>query len=141
MSLRAEIETRPAASTLAVPIQAVVQRERKAGDKAGEVRSASAAAPDAAAASDDDGEIKVVYVVENGKASERLVRTGVSDETRVEILEGLKPGEKVVTGPFRSLRDLKDDMAVQITTPDEEDKNKKDKKDDEAEAEADVEVR
>jgi HlyD family secretion protein len=140
MSLRAEIETRPAASTLAVPIQAVVQRERKAGDKAKEVRSAStegAAAPDE---DDDDGEIKVVYVVENGKARERLVRTGVSDETRVEILEGVKPGEKVVTGPFRSLRDLKDDMAVQVTTPDEEDKNKKDKKDDEAEAEANVEV-
>jgi HlyD family secretion protein len=134
MSLRAEIETRPAASTLAVPIQAVVQRERKAGE---EVRSASA---DGAAAPDDEGENKVVYVVEDGKARERVVRTGVSDETRVEILEGLKPGEKVVTGPFRSLRDLKDDMAVQVTTPDEEDKNKKDKKQDEGEAEASVEV-
>lgn len=138
MSLRAEIETRPAASTLAVPIQAVVQRERKAGDKAGgEVRSASAGG---AAAAEDDSEIKVVYVVENGKARERPVRTGVSDETRVEILEGLKPGEKVVTGPFRSLRDLEDDVAVQVTTADEEDKKKKDEQEDEGEAEANVEV-
>lgn len=142
MSLRAEIETRPAASTLAVPIQAVVQRERKAGDKSGnraggEVRSASS---NGAAVPEDDGEIKVVYVVENGRAHERPVRTGVSDETHVEILEGLKPGEKVVTGPFRSLRDLEDDVAVKVTTADEEDKKKKDKKDDEGEAEANVEV-
>jgi HlyD family secretion protein len=147
MSLRAEIETRPAASTLAVPIQAVVQRERKA-----EVRSASAGGVAAPAAEEDtsesdrngdedDGEIKVVYVVENGKAVERPVRTGVSNETRVEILGGLKPGEKVVTGPFRSLRDLKDGTAVRITTPDEDNKNKKkNETDGESEDDADVSV-
>lgn len=137
MSLRAEIETRPAASTLAVPIQAVVQRERKAGDKT-EVRSASADAP--AAPDDDESEIKVVYVVEDGKVRERPVRTGVSDETRVEILEGVKPGDKVVTGPFRSLRDLKDGAAVRVTTPDEDEKDRKDKQDGEDDAEVSVEA-
>ena len=137
MSLRAEIETRPAASTLAVPIQAVVQRERKT-----EVRSASSEGVAAPAENDDedDGEIKVVYVVENGKAVERPVRTGISNETRVEILGGLKPGEKVVTGPFRSLRDLKDGTAVRITTPDEDDKNRK-KNGTDGESEDDAEVR
>lgn len=137
MSLRAEIETRPAASTLAVPIQAVVQRDRKGGT---EVRSASADGVAAPSEEDDDGEIKVVYVVENGKAQERPVRTGVSDETRVEILEGLKPGEKVVTGPFRSLRDLKDDAAVQVTTPDEDNKTRKKKDQNDGESEDDAEV-
>ncbi|HJX28726.1 MAG TPA: efflux RND transporter periplasmic adaptor subunit [Thermoanaerobaculia bacterium] len=141
MSLRAEIETRPAASTLAVPIQAVVQRERRAGDKSGgEVRSASADAPAAPDDDESESEIKVVYVVENGKVRERPVRTGVSDETRVEILEGVKPGDKVVTGPFRSLRDLKDGAAVRVTTPDEDEKDRKDKKDGEDDAEVSVEA-
>lgn len=138
MSLRAQIQTRPVASTLAVPIQAVVQRERKEGG--GEVQSASAeavAAPDEEA----ESEVKVVYVIENGKAVERPVRTGISDETRVEILGGLKPGEKVVTGPFRSLRDLKDGTAVRVTTPDEDGKDKKkNEQGDEGEDDADVSV-
>ena len=123
MSLRAEIETRPPASTLVVPVQAVVQREPEAGDKAEK----------------DEEEISVVFVIENGKAVQRPVRTGVSDETHVEILEGVKAGEKVVTGPYRALRDLQPGNAVQISTPEKDKKDRK-KKDDEEEAEASVEI-
>lgn len=111
MSLRAEIETRPPASTLVVPVQAVVQREPEGGNlKRG-----------------DDEEISVVFVVEDGKTRQRPVRTGISDETHVEILEGLKPGDRVVTGPYRSLRDLKHDDAVRITTAEEDKKEGQDK--------------
>jgi HlyD family secretion protein len=129
MSLRAEIETRPPASTLVVPIQAVVQREAREAEK-----------PEG-----EDEEISVVFVAENGKAVRRQVRTGISDETHVEILGGLKTGEKVVTGPYRSLRDLEGGEAVQVTTPEEDRKDKKKDTDGEEEedgdAEASVEVR
>ena len=125
MSLRAEIETRPPASTLVIPIQAVVQREPQLEDK-----------PEAKAkVKGGDDEISVVFVVEKGKVRQQSVSTGVSDETHVEILEGLKPGDKVVTGPYRSLRDLKDGDAVRITTAEEDRKasKKKDRQDDEEE--------
>ena len=112
MSLRAEIETRPPADTLVAPIQSVVQREPSS--EKGQAEKAQE-------------EISVVFVVENGKALQRTVRTGISDETRVEILEGLKARDKVVTGPYRALRDLKDGDAVQITTPEQEKKDRKDK--------------
>jgi HlyD family secretion protein len=126
MSLRAEIETRPPASTLVVPIQAVVQREAREAEK-----------PEG-----EDEEISVVFVAENGKAVRRQVRTGISNETHVEILDGLKAGDKVVTGPYRSLRDLEGGEAVQVTTPEEDRKDKdKDKKEDDGDAEASVEVR
>ncbi|HXM69923.1 MAG TPA: hypothetical protein VN970_02230, partial [Thermoanaerobaculia bacterium] len=82
---------------LVVPIQAVVER------------------PPLGASSGD--EIKVVFVVAGGKAHQRKVDTGISDETRVEVLGGLRPGEQVVTGPYRSLRDLKDGDPVRIGTP------------------------
>ncbi|MDD5330517.1 MAG: efflux RND transporter periplasmic adaptor subunit [Sulfuricella sp.] len=40
---------------------------------------------------------KVVYVVENGKAMQRIVTTGVRQDGLVEILSGLKAGEMVAT--------------------------------------------
>jgi len=109
MSVRAEIETRPAASALVVPIQAVVERTKTPDSK--------------------DEPVKVVFVVESGKGHQREVKTGISDETRVEILSGLKADEKVITGPYRSLRDLKDGDAVYVTTPEKEDTGKKEDKD------------
>lgn len=110
MSVRAEIETREQSETLAIPIQAVVERPPLGNKKAG------------SGAPGSDDEVKVVFVVENGKAHQREVRTGISDETRVQVLSGLKPGEQVVTGPYRSLRDLKDGDTVQVTRPEDEKK-------------------
>ncbi len=40
---------------------------------------------------------KVVYVVENGKAMQRVVTTGVRQDGLVEILSGVKAGETVAT--------------------------------------------
>ncbi len=101
MSVRAEIRTASHPGALTVPIQAVVEREGEKGAKAK----------------------KVVYVIEGGKARERTVATGISDETHVELTAGVKPGEQVVTGPYRTLRDLKDGDAVQVSeTSEDEDK-------------------
>jgi len=97
MSVRAEIETQADKGALVVPIQAVVER------------------PPLGASRGD--EVKVVFVVAGGKAHQRKVDTGISDETRVEVIAGLRPGEQVVTGPYRSLRDLKDGDPVRIGTP------------------------
>jgi macrolide-specific efflux system membrane fusion protein len=36
---------------------------------------------------------------DQGRRSVRQVRTGLQDGTRVEVLEGLKPGEKVLLAP------------------------------------------
>jgi len=104
MSVRAEIRTATRPGALTVPIQAVVERE---GEKGGKAR-------------------KVVYVVEGGKAHERAVTTGISDETHVELTSGLKAGETVVTGPYRTLRDLKDGDAVQVSETSEDEDHAQD---------------
>jgi membrane fusion protein (multidrug efflux system) len=44
---------------------------------------------------DRDGD-QIVYVVENGTAAERSVKTGLSDGHSVEILQGLAEGDQVV---------------------------------------------
>jgi RND family efflux transporter MFP subunit len=38
-----------------------------------------------------------VFVIENGKAVERMVKTGVSDGDLIEIIEGIREGEVVAT--------------------------------------------
>ena len=122
MSVRAEIDTATHKGALVVPIQAVVDRPPL--DAEGEPK-------------EDADEIKVVFVVADGKAPQRPVKTGLSDETHVEIVSGLKPGEEVVAGPYRILRDLKHDDAVRISeTSEAEDRRAgRERRDDEAEAE------
>jgi HlyD family secretion protein len=46
-----------------------------------------------------------------------LITTGIADATRVEIVDGLSADEVVVTGPFRSLDQLKDGSKVKTETP------------------------
>jgi HlyD family secretion protein len=68
--------------------------------------------------------VKVVFVVEQGKAHQRQVATGISDETHVELTSGVKPGEQLVTGPYRTLKDLKDGDAVTLSKTSEEEDRK-----------------
>lgn len=59
---------------------------------------------------------RVVYVMENGKAVAKPVSVGASDLTRSIVLAGLKDGEKVVAGPFKSLLTLKDGQRIEEET-------------------------
>lgn len=54
-----------------------------------------------------------VFVVEDGKARRRVIRTGYQDEAHAEVLEGLKPGDVVVT---TGQSNLKDDARVEPVT-------------------------
>jgi HlyD family secretion protein len=55
---------------------------------------------------------EVVLKVVDGKTVLVPVKTGISDETHVVILEGVAVGDTVVTGPYRSTKKLKDGEAV-----------------------------
>ena len=47
----------------------------------------------------------LAFVVVNGKAHRREVRTGITDSERAEILSGIKPGESVVVVGAQGLQD------------------------------------
>ncbi|MCG6962820.1 MAG: efflux RND transporter periplasmic adaptor subunit [Acidobacteria bacterium] len=119
MTAKVDIITATHENVVAVPIQAVVKRKLDA--EGHEVRGAKAR------------EIKqrdVVYLMEKGKARVRGVTTGISDDLFVEISDGLKTGDPVITGPYRTLKTLHDSDAVH------EDK----KKSEESEASEDSQV-
>ena len=42
----------------------------------------------------------------DGKASFVIVKTGIAGERYLEVLEGLKEGDQVITGPFESVRGM-----------------------------------
>jgi HlyD family secretion protein len=118
MSVRASIRAEAHANALVVPIQSVVERVPLGPD----------GKPIEGPAGNE--EVKVAFVVEGGKARQKPVTLGLSDETHIEILSGLSPGAKVITGPYRTLRDMKDGEIVTVSTTSEaEDRRKAREKD------------
>jgi HlyD family secretion protein len=55
---------------------------------------------------------QVVYRMIDGKAKVTPVETGSSDVTSTVVLSGLEAGTTIITGPYKVLATLKDDMAV-----------------------------
>lgn len=51
------------------------------------------------------GQMERVFVVEDGRARLRLVKTGRTHDGRVEILSGLRAGERIVLSPPANLRE------------------------------------
>ena len=123
MTSQVSIVTNSAPNAVAVPIQAVV--ERVPGAKG-----------DEGADDEDKPKKKYVLTVVDGKAKQVEVQTGISDATHVALLSGVKKGDQIVTGPFRTLKKLKDGAAVHVEKEEkskaaDKDKDKdKDKKDD-----------
>lgn len=67
---------------------------------------------------------EVVFIFEEGIASKKIVKTGISDFERIEIIEGIEEGQKVISGPFLAVsKRLKEGDAVMIKE-DEKKENK-----------------
>jgi HlyD family secretion protein len=103
MTAKVDILTATSEDTLTAPIQAVVNRTLD--DEGEEVKGT-------AAKGIEDSE--VVYVITDGEASIRSVETGISDELYVEIINGLEDGEKVIIGPYRTLKNMHAGDAVKV---------------------------
>ncbi len=84
----------------------------------GRVAEDAAVIPDAAIVTTPRGH-KVVYVIKDGKANQRRVTLGLEQENRVQVTEGVKPGEMVVVAGNLTLRDgasVQTSKAVQVLT-------------------------
>jgi HlyD family secretion protein len=97
LSASADIITAQKKSVLAVPISSLILRDRAAaaGDR-----------PDAK--KEEEG----VFTVENGRVKFQPVEKGISGGMSMEITSGLKESQDIVTGPYASLRELKDGILI-----------------------------
>ena len=130
----AEITTATRQQVVAVPIQALTVRELIYDEKGNIVRRPRPAAPGfrfgppgepAVSASSNvellpgqrREEVEGVFVVRNGKAEFVAVKIGIAGERYFEVVGGLNEGDRVITGPFDSVRNLYDGDPVQLTDP------------------------
>jgi HlyD family secretion protein len=119
LSTTAKITTATRSSALAIPIQALTIRTKDQLEKqtsgAGSVHAAAPSAAETASKlpKKDDG-IQGVFVIRNHKAEFVPVTTGITGTTDIEVLDGLKESDEVITGSYKVLRTLRPGSSVKI---------------------------
>ncbi|CAM3265254.1 efflux RND transporter periplasmic adaptor subunit [Aequorivita lipolytica] len=114
MTATVDIITNKKKNIIGVPISSIVIKTDTTDSKksyASETTSVS------------DEKFEAVYVKEGGEAKLRVVKTGIQDDSNIQIISGLKEGEIVITGPYNTVtKSLKQGDKVEVADP------KKDKK-------------
>lgn len=114
LSCTAKITTATRKGVLTIPIQALTVRQR--GDlepqPKGGVQAASK--PDPAAQKAKKEELQGVFVVAGEKAVFRKVETGITGATDIEVLNGLKDAEEIITGSYRVIRTIRSETRVKV---------------------------
>ena len=133
MSATVDITTNSNKDALLIPYASVVSREFDPDSLANKDSMAKTENKDsnvayAATGATDDDEVapkknkkkhekikkRGVYVIENGKAVFKEIKTGIADERNIVALEGINPGDTIISGSFKTLRILKDGDAVSV---------------------------
>ena len=95
MTALVEIYTREERDAISIPMQAVTMRDVK--DESGNTTPQ-----------------EVVFIYKNGKVEQIPVKTGISDDTHIHVIEGLESGQEVVIGPYTTLsRSLRNGTEVE----------------------------
>jgi HlyD family secretion protein len=119
----AEITTATRTGVISVPIQATTVRE-KIVDKAGNIvpeenpgpgkrRSTTVSAAELKPGQERK-ELEGVFLVKDNKATFVPMKTGIAGEKYFEVISGVKEGDRVIVGPFSSVRELADGADVKI---------------------------
>jgi HlyD family secretion protein len=108
LSCTARIITDTRGNALSIPIIALTVRDHE------KIPNESEGAPpmDTLRARFKKREAEGVFVVRNGVATFRPVKTGVAGEEFFEVVDGLRQGETIVAGTYQAIRDLKDGAKV-----------------------------
>ncbi len=110
MTASAEIVTEVCDDCLSVPIQSVAVRTL---DQLG--AEAAAEGEEARFTPDSEGFVEIVWVIADGRAHARQVKTGIQSETHIEIADGLGDEDEVVIGNYRAIsRDLEENSVVSV---------------------------
>jgi HlyD family secretion protein len=98
-SVTADIITGTKLHVPTVPLAAVIIRDSPRGEKteAGKLKT-------------EEG----VYLLKDGKAIFSKIKTGLAGELAVEVEDGVRAGQEIITGPFKALRTIKDGDRVSV---------------------------
>lgn len=124
MSATVEIRTETRRGVITVPIQAITTRT--ANDMSKEENNPKNEQEQEPQQENNQVEInnpeqlEVVFVNRNGLARKVGVKTGIQDNTNIEITEGLQPDDEVIVAPYGMIsKSLKDSTAIEVVKMDE----------------------
>ena len=120
MSATVEIRTETRRNVISVPIQAVTTRandgtsKNDANQPLAEV-DASTDTQEEKAITKNLEQFEVVFVNRQGLARQVKVKTGIQDNTNIEILEGLNPDDEIIVAPYGLIsKTLKDSTSIEV---------------------------
>ena len=120
LSATAKVTTATRSNVLTIPIQALtVRSQADLNASRNEKGAVQAAAPQNEASNQKDRdrdkeEVQGVFVIRNGKAEFLPVETGITGTTDIEVLNGLKAGDEIVTGSYKVLRTMRPGASVKV---------------------------
>ena len=129
MTASADIQTKSRLNVLSVPLNAVTTRDVKDSanaktdgkkDDEKEVAPTPSATDAPKSTSADDGIQEVVFVLQKDNSVKKVrVKTAIQDLNNIEITDGLKVGDMVITGPYSIVsKTLKDGNKVTVVAKD-----------------------
>jgi HlyD family secretion protein len=99
MSASADIQTKTHVNVLSVPINAVTTRDKNDSTKT-DIKKKDEPEAKPTVSLIDELEVVAFVIDKDGKVNKVKVKTDIQDINNIEITEGLKEGDLVVTGPY-----------------------------------------
>jgi len=117
LSCTAKITTATRHNAVTIPLQALTIRqkgdlEKKTPGAEGTVQAAGTVDPKVE--KERKEEIQGVFVVKAGKAVFQKVDTGITGATDIEVLNGLDPGQEIVTGTYKTIRTIRNETKIKV---------------------------
>ena len=121
MTATVDIITERKEKVIGVPISAVVIKSDTTATKSYEIEDEG---EDKKVTPKNDKKFECVFVKVGNKAKIRIVKTGIQDDTNIELTSGLKKGDVVIVGPYTTVtKDL--NSGDKVTLAKDSDKEKK----------------
>jgi HlyD family secretion protein len=124
MTATVDIITKRKEKVIGVPISSVVVKSDTAAVKKFEAKDEGT---DQKVKAKSDKKYECVFVKDGNKAKIRVIKTGIQDDTNIEVVSGLKKGDVVIIGPYTTVtKDLNSgDKVTMKKNADAEIKDKK----------------
>ncbi len=123
MTATVDIITKRKEKVIGIPISAVVMKSDTTATKKYEVEEEG---EENKVKSNTDKKFECVFVKVGDKAKIRIVKTGIQDDSNIEVISGLRKGDVVITGPYKTVsKGLNSGDKVTLMKKESEDSNKK----------------
>jgi HlyD family secretion protein len=121
MTATVDIITSRKEKVIGAPISAVVIKDDTTSVKKDILAELDKEAQEKNGTYKSDQKFECVFVKNGDKAQIRVVKTGIQDDTNIEIISGLKKGDEIITGPYTMVsKELNSNDKIKL-----EDKSKK----------------